>query len=130
MMKTTLCVLAILTLALPATASANPCDTINDIANGWNNVANLAHENEGDGFTEEESAIVVDAVFKLTVVTSGLIAALNEGNEDTQAMADTLALHFAVLSELTETTAEAVVAIDGLVDTLDRVTDYCDAGQP
>lgn len=114
-------------IVLPSAAMADDiCESINEVANGWNDVANLVVETGEDGLDEEESAAVVDAVGALTEATAALVTILEGGDEEHVALAESLNVHFVILTELTETDDEAVAAIDGLVSTLDQVTDLCD----
>ena len=56
-----------LLLALPLTApAAEICESIDAAATGWDQLSQLIDETQGDGFSEEETAKLSDAIGKLT----------------------------------------------------------------
>ena len=56
-----------------------------------------------------------------------LVGLLEQGDETEQTLAAAIDIHATILFDLAETNAEFVAAVDGVVDGIDLVTDYCDA---
>jgi hypothetical protein len=129
-MRMTVIACAIL-FALPLSVSAAEiCEDVNDISNGWNELANLIDQTQGDGFSEEEVGEIDSAVGDMTEGTATLAGLLQgAGNADQQALGNELE---GVLTEFAGLTGEAEVdyavsVIDQVTSTLDAVTDDCDA---
>lgn len=128
-MRKTLITCALL-LALPMAApAAEICETVNDVANGWNEVSNLIKETGGEGFTDAESKQIGEAVGNLTETTGVLAGLLQNGNEDQAALGGYLEGMLTGLAESSGDEGAEFVAsvIDEVTSTLDKVTDDCDA---
>jgi hypothetical protein len=115
-------------MAMPTLAFADICNDINDIANGWNEVANLVEEYGTDEpLTRNEEHELMSLLAALRDGTEALVYLLhNEGDSLEVRMGDDLAdgmdgVYDAVFDE------ELVDSMDDVVDALDDVVDYCDS---
>ena len=120
-----------LLLALPLSASAEEiCESVNDVSNAWNSLANLINEAKDDGFSDTEVDEIEGVVSELTSGSAELAGLLQgAGNDHQIALGNQLE---AVLTEVENLDDEDEVnyivgALDGVTATLDAATDDCDA---
>lgn len=121
----------VLTFLAPVAASADICDDIDTVSNGWAAVADALEETAGEDLGDLDVPRLEKDVNTLLDPTQTLGAALVElGNEDEEALGGEL---LAVVEELHDVTGEDLAAylvdrIDDIVATLDDVVAYCDEG--
>lgn len=120
-----------LLLALPLTApAAEICESIDAAATGWDQLSQLIDETQGDGFSEEETAKLTDAIGKLTEASATLAGMLQGGgNEDQQALGKELEEVLTKFASL-DGSADidyAVSVIDEVTNAMDKVTEDCEA---
>ena len=103
------------------------CEAINDLANDWNEVANFIDEaGDDDDFTAVEIRAFERYIEELAEDTYWLADALIDlGDRHETNLGTTLRKTMARLAD-GGSTNRMVNDLDSLVDTLDRVTDYCD----
>ncbi|MCB1600860.1 MAG: hypothetical protein R3F18_07490 [Lysobacterales bacterium] len=122
-----------LLLAAPISApAAEICEMVNDVANSWNDIANLLDSDEADGFSESDYEQIGEALGALTEGSATLAGALQgAGNADQVALGEELE---AVLSHMAGKVDSGNIqyladSIDQITRTMDAVTDDCDASQ-
>lgn len=103
------------------------CETINDISNEWNDVANFVDECGNDEvFTDEEIETLVAYITGLAEDTYFLADALIDlGNDWETRLGTSMRKTMARLAETDDVDA-TVELLDQLVDIIDQTTDYCD----
>lgn len=117
----------LITLLVPMAANADICDDINDVANGWNDVANLVEEYGSDQpLTRAEERQLTDLVVALREGSEALVYLLRTQGDDYEVrlgadLADSLDDVYGARHDIT-----LVDSIDDVVDTMDAVVDYCD----
>ena len=113
----------------PSPASADLCDTINDLANDWNEVANLLEQDAGEDVGDLDVRRLERDVDTLLKPTEDLGDALIDlGNADEEELGEDL---LDMTDELYDVDGDDMAAylvdrIDDIVDTIDEVVDYCD----
>lgn len=116
-----------LVLALPGLAFADICDDINEVANGWNDVANLINEFGVEApLTRSEERELSTLMSSLRDGSEALVYLLhNEGDSREQRLGDQLA---DALDDVYDSgyEGELIDSMDEVVDTMDDVVDYCD----
>lgn len=120
---------ALLVLA-PAAAHADVCDDINDIANGWNAIADALEQNADDGLDDLDLNRLRRDVDELLPGTESFGEYLvDEGNAAEQDLGDDLLDTIEDLYDVdTDDYASYMVdRIDDIVDVLDDTVDFCDA---
>ncbi len=126
-MKKKLILLAFaLILAAPFAAGADICEDINDMADGWNEMANAIDEAADEGFTRREEREADEAIEEAFVATQEFADLLeDEGNNREQRLGRQLNR---ALDQLDRADfIEGIIdTMDGVVDALDDITDYCD----
>lgn len=103
------------------------CEDINDLSNGWNEIANmLAEGEEVEDFDAEAFDSAVQTMLEATVLLGA--ALVEAGNEDEQVLGSNLLDVIAEADEIGEEELEAYIVdiLDDLVDALDAIVDYCD----
>lgn len=121
-------VLALLALT-PAAVHADICDDINDIAEGWNAIANALEETAGEDLEDLDLDRLRRDVNDLLPGTQTLGEYLvDEGNAGEQDLGNDLldAIDELFDVETDDYAAYLVDRIDDVVDSLDATVDYCD----
>ena len=124
-----LLLLALLLLA-PVTAHADACDDLNDVANGWNAIANALEVDADEGIEDLNMGRLRRDVDELLPGTERFGEYLvDEGNADEQDLGNDLLDAIEDLYDVdTDDYASYLVdRIDDIVDILDDTVDYCDA---
>lgn len=119
--------LALLVLA-PA-AHADICDDINDIANGWNAIANALEDSADEGLEDLDLERLNRDIQALLPGTESFGEYLvEEGNAVEQDLGNDLLDSIEDLYDVeTDDYASYMVdRIDDIVDSLDQTTDFCD----
>jgi hypothetical protein len=122
-----------LLLVIPMSASASDvCEMVNDVANSWNDMANLLDSDEADGFSDSDYEDIGEALGALTEGSATLAGVLQgAGDADQVALGEELEevlSHFAgrIDSGNIQYLADS---IDQITRTMDAVTDDCDAAE-
>lgn len=118
-----------LLLLAPVAALADVCNDINDVANGWNAIANALEDSGDDGLEDLDLDLLrrdVDALLPGTEKLGEVL--IDEGNADEQELGNDLLDSIDDLYDVeTDDYASYLVdRIDGVVDVLDATVDYCD----
>jgi hypothetical protein len=126
-MKRKLYLLALLlVLAAPLAAGASICEDINDMANGWDQMAEGIDELDLRDLTQRDADEIdgaIEEAFDATREFADLLE--DEGNGREQRLGGRLNRALDHLYDA-ETIDDTVDAIDDVVDALDNITDYCD----
>lgn len=130
MLKQTALALALGLAVVGAAFAAEICEDVNDVANGWNEVANVIAEHQDDEWTDADIDGLIDLVGTLHDSSSALASALGESDNPSHP-----ALGARLQSELDDvaalTTADdaglIVDEVDDVTAEMDIVTDDCDA---
>ncbi|CAM2010878.1 hypothetical protein [Acanthopleuribacter pedis] len=114
-------------LSMSMAFAGDICEDINDLSNDWNEVANFLGElEENDDFSDRDLRRFEQYVTDLAEDTYILADALIDlGNQRETNLGTTMRKRMAALAEADSLEA-AVARMDNLVDSIDRVTDYCD----
>lgn len=113
----------------PSPASADLCDTINDLADDWADVADALEETAGEDVGDLDVPRLERDVNALLKPTEDLGDALIDlGNADEEELGEDL---LDMTDELYDVDGDDLAAylvdrIDDIVDTIDDVVDYCD----
>jgi hypothetical protein len=123
----------VLLLSLPQSAQAEEiCDLINDVANGWNDMANLLDADDADSYTDSDFEAIGEALGALTESSATLAGLLQGAGDDYQvALGEDLEKVILTFADKVDSGNVQYLAdsIDGITDAMDRVTDDCDASQ-
>jgi hypothetical protein len=123
----------VLLLSLPQSAQAEEiCDLINDVANGWNDMANLLDADDADSYTDSDFEAIGEALGALTESSATLAGLLQGAGDDYQvALGEDLEKVILTFADKVDSGNVQYLAdsIDGTTDAMDRVTDDCDASQ-
>ncbi|UCF36359.1 MAG: hypothetical protein JSU96_16275 [Acidobacteriota bacterium] len=115
----------------PALAEpAEICETVNDVSNLWNDLANFLDEHSETGIDADAADEIDELIELLDEPTRFLGNALIELGNDTESdLGDQLLYELNDLNERErgETVDSLVEIIDSAVDTLDAIVDYCDS---
>lgn len=117
----------IVALMTPMMAAANICEDINDMANAWNDVANMVDGSDPGDYTEAEAQEIGQAVEEMYESTYDFAEILmDQGNDDEADLGEDLSI---ALDDLynSEGIDEIVDSMDYVVDAIDNITDYCDS---
>jgi len=127
-MKGRIYVLAlVLVLFLPMTALADICDDVNEIANGWNDMANAVHELDLESITQKDAEEIDAGIEEAYDATEEFANLLEEHGDAREAkLGRELNRALKILWDA-EGIGAIVDAMDVVVDALDNITDYCDA---
>lgn len=120
--------LPVLCLFVPSLVLASICDDINYIANGWNEMANIIHSADVDQLSDADLNAVDQGITEAYDGTTQFATALVDyGNADEVALGENLTYALEDLWNTQGGTVEELIyAMDGVVDSLDHITDYCD----
>ena len=121
----------LLLLWTPAPASADFCDTIDDLANSWAEVADALEQTAGEDIGDLDVPRLerdVDQLLDPTETLGDALIAL--GNAEEEEMGQILLDLTGELYDVTDDDLAAYLVdrIDDIVDGIDNVVDYCDAG--
>jgi hypothetical protein len=120
-------------LAVPMAApAAEICEMVNDVANSWNDMANLLDSAEADGFSDADYQQIGEALGALTEGSATLAGALQgAGNADQVALGEELEAVLAHMAGKVDSGDIEYLAdsVDQITKTMDAVTDDCDAAQ-
>jgi hypothetical protein len=123
----------VLLLSLPQSAQAEEiCDLINDVANGWNDMANLLDADDADSYTDSDFEAIGEALGALTESSATLAGLLQGAGDDYQvALGEDLEKVILTFADKVDSGNVQYLAdsIDGITDAMDRVTDDCNASQ-
>ena len=125
-----LILLCALLFATPSAVEAEVCNTINDLSNAWNSIANALEESSGDDIEDLDVDRLAGDVNTILPSTEELGDFLvEEGNDEENALGNDL---LDMVEELYDVEGEDMAAylvdrIDDIVDVLDDTVDYCDA---
>jgi len=127
-MKGKLCVLTVVLVLAPMTAVADICEDVNDISNGWNELANAIDEMDLAALTEADAETIdagIEEAYDSTETFANLLE--DDGNAKEARLGRNLN---AALDDLYDTQDsgidEIVDAMDSVVDVLDEIVDFCD----
>lgn len=117
-------------LLAPSAAMADVCDDVNDVANGWNAIANALEDSADEDLESLDLEALRDDVDALLPGTESLGEFLvDEGSAREQDLGNDL---LDTLDELYDVDTDdyasyMVDRIDDIVDSLDQTVDFCDA---
>ena len=114
-------------LSMSMAFAGDICEDINDLSNDWNEVANFLDElEESDEFSDRDLRRFEQYVTDLAEDTYILADALIDlGNQRETNLGTQMRKRMAALADAGSLEA-AIERMDNLVDSIDRVTDYCD----